>query len=68
MHRKEQRLRMANSFTLKSANYAFSAFDSIGLGQIHDRAGLFNLIQILQSIHQDLPLNLSIKRIPHGMA
>lgn len=59
---------MGNSFTLDFANYAFSAFDSIALGQVHDRAGFLNPLQIFQSIHQDLPLNLGIKRIPHGMA
>jgi len=59
---------MANSFTLSFAKYAFSAFDSIGPGQIHDRAGFFNLLQVFQSSRQDLPLKFLIERVSHGMA
>lgn len=59
---------MANFFTLNFAKCAFAAFDFIPPGLIHDHAGFFNPVQIFQSIHQDLPLNLDMKRIPHGMA
>ena len=61
-------LHMASSLAsayLDLAKHAFSPFDLIGFREIHDSPRFLNRLQILQSIRQDLPLNLLVKRDPH---
>jgi hypothetical protein len=63
---KRGKLRISNSFY--AAKNAFSPFIQVILCEIHNRPWFLDSLKIFQTLHQDLPLKLLIKGIPHGMA